>query len=489
MPEVLANATEAAIQGWLVNEGDTITVGQPLAEIETEKAMVEYNAEVGGVLVKLLVQPGDSVDVGAPIGVIADSSEGDIDIDKLLAGEGGAAAAPTAAATPTPIPAEAAASSDATPTTPDDQSAVFESEDAHAEAEGSLPSAPSGTDDAAVASSVAESQTDAASDTSSSASSASSTSSSSTSSSASSSPAQGEGGARQFASPLVRRLARERSLDLASVQGSGPGGRIVRRDVENLTAPEPAKAPAAEPAAAPKPAPTASVSASGAGFTEVPHTGMRKAIARRLTESKSTVPHFYLVADVRVDKLLELRAQVNQAASRKISVNDFVVKAVAFALTDVPEANAIWTDTATRRFDSVDLAVAVSTDGGLLTPVLRGVEKLSLTSISEQIADLATRARAGKLKQNELEGGSFSVSNLGMYGVDEFSAILNPPQSGILAVGAAKQRAVVIDGELAVGTVMTVTLSADHRVVDGAVGAEWLAAFVKRVENPLSLLI
>ncbi|CAN5370656.1 pyruvate dehydrogenase complex dihydrolipoamide acetyltransferase [soil metagenome] len=470
MPEVLANATEAAIQGWLVSEGDTITVGQPLAEIETEKAMVEYNAEVGGVLVKLLVQPGDSVDVGAPIGVIADSSEGDVDIDKLLAGEGGAAAAaPAPAATPTPIPAEAAASSDATPTTPEDQSAVFESEDAHAEAEGALPSAPSGTDDAAVASSVTEPGAPS-----------------------SSSPAQVEGGARQFASPLVRRLAKERSLDLASVQGSGPGGRIVRRDVENLTAAdpvqaEPAKAPAAEPAAAPKPAPTAS--ASGAGFTEVPHTGMRKAIARRLTESKSTVPHFYLVADVRVDKLLELRAQVNQAASRKISVNDFVVKAVAFALTDVPEANAIWTDTATRRFDSVDLAVAVSTDGGLLTPVLRGVEKLSLTSISEQIADLATRARAGKLKQNELEGGSFSVSNLGMYGVDEFSAILNPPQSGILAVGAAKQRAVVTDGELAVGTVMTVTLSADHRVVDGAVGAEWLAAFVKRVENPLSLLI
>lgn len=474
MPEVLANATEAAIQGWLVSEGDTITVGQPLAEIETEKAMVEYNAEVGGVLVKLLVQPGDSVNVGAPIGVIADASEGDIDVDKLLAGEGGGAAV-----APTPIPAQAAAASDATPTTPDDEATVFESEDAHAEAEGTLPSAPSGTDAAAVASSVTEPGSSAAS------------SSAASSSEPNAVPEPAEGGTRQFASPLVRRLAKERSLDLASVQGSGPGGRIVRRDVENLTAPEPAKAPATEtaaPVSVPKPAPTTSVT-SGAGFTEVPHTGMRKAIARRLTESKSTVPHFYLVADVRVDKLLELRAQVNQAASRKISVNDFVVKAVAFALTDVPEANAIWTDTATRRFDSVDLAVAVSTDGGLLTPVLRGVEKLSLTSISEQIADLATRARAGKLKQNELEGGSFSVSNLGMYGVDEFSAILNPPQSGILAVGAAKQRAVVTDGELAVGTVMTVTLSADHRVVDGAVGAEWLAAFVKRVENPLSLLI
>jgi pyruvate dehydrogenase E2 component (dihydrolipoamide acetyltransferase) len=442
MPEVLANVTEAAIQGWLVAVGDTIVVGQPLAEIETEKAMVEYNAEVAGVVVRLLVEPGANVDVGVPIGVIGAAGETDADIDRLLAGSGVEVAAPVVAVDE---PADLATATNAAPGV-----------------------VPAGAE----------------------------------SSASPSAPADASHGDRQFASPLVRRLVKERLLDLVGVVGSGPGGRIVRRDIENLaTAPEPAApepvapesvtpAPALpEPVAAPaaKPAPAASTSATG--FTDFPLTGMRKAIARRLTESKSTVPHFYIVADVRVDKLMALRRDVNAASSRKVSVNDFVVKAVAAALLDVPAANAIWADTAIRQFDSVDLAVAVSTEGGLLTPVLRGVEKLSLTAISEQIADLATRARAGKLRQNELEGGSFAVSNLGMYGVDEFSAILNPPQSGILAVGAAKQRPVVDDGELAVGTVMTVTLSADHRVVDGAVGAEWLQAFVKRVENPLSLLI
>ena len=231
------------------------------------------------------------------------------------------------------------------------------------------------------------------------------------------------------------------------------------------------------------------VAASPAGFTDIPHTGMRRAIARRLTESKASVPHFYVTADCRVDRLIALRAEVNATAPRKISVNDFIVKAVASALIDVPAANATWGDEATRRYDHVDLSVAVSTDGGLLTPVLRGVDTLTLSAISAAIVDLAARARAGKLRQQELEGGSFAISNLGMHGVDEFSAILNPPQSGILAVGAAKQRAVVEDGQLVVGTVMTVTLSADHRVVDGAVAAEWLAAFVRRIENPLSMLV
>jgi pyruvate dehydrogenase E2 component (dihydrolipoamide acetyltransferase) len=228
---------------------------------------------------------------------------------------------------------------------------------------------------------------------------------------------------------------------------------------------------------------------SAPGYTDVPHTGMRRAIARRLTESKSSVPHFYVVADCRVDALLELRKKVNETAARKISINDFVIKAVAKALVEVPEANVIWTDDASRRFDTVDLAVAVSTDGGLLTPVLRGVERLGLAAISEQVSELADRARSGRLKQHELEGGSFAISNLGMFGVDEFSAILNPPQSGILAVAAAKQRPVVENDSIVVGTVMTVTLSADHRVVDGALAATWLAAFVRLIENPLAVLI
>jgi pyruvate dehydrogenase E2 component (dihydrolipoamide acetyltransferase) len=228
---------------------------------------------------------------------------------------------------------------------------------------------------------------------------------------------------------------------------------------------------------------------SAPGYTDVPHTGMRRAIARRLTESKSSVPHFYVVADCRVDALLELRRKVNETAARKISINDFVIKAVAKALVEVPEANVIWTDDASRRFDTVDLAVAVSTEGGLLTPVLRGVERLGLAAISEQVSELADRARSGRLKQHELEGGSFAISNLGMFGVDEFSAILNPPQSGILAVAAAKQRPVVENDSIVVGTVMTVTLSADHRVVDGALAASWLAAFVRLIENPLSIVI
>lgn len=216
---------------------------------------------------------------------------------------------------------------------------------------------------------------------------------------------------------------------------------------------------------------------------------MRRAIARRLTESKTTVPHFYVTAHLRVDELLELRARINTTAPRRISVNDFVVKAVAGALVEVPAANAIWADDAIHRFSGVDLALAVALDDGLVTPVLRGVDRLSLGELSAAAAEVAERARAGRLQQHELEGGAFSISNLGMYGVDEFSAILNPPQSGILAVGAASARPVVVDGELAVGEVMTVTLSADHRVIDGAVAAQWMAAFRARIEHPLGMLI
>jgi pyruvate dehydrogenase E2 component (dihydrolipoamide acetyltransferase) len=285
---------------------------------------------------------------------------------------------------------------------------------------------------------------------------------------------------------LVRKLARERGIELESVSGTGPGGRIVRRDLERL--------PVAEPVVTPTPAPQpvrtpAAVESPAAGYTDVPLTPMRKAIARRLTESKTTVPHFYVTADCRVDALLELRRSVNAAASVKVSLNDFILKAVAGALIEVPEANAIWNGDSIRRFDGVDIAVAVAVDGGLLTPVLRGVHSASVSAVATQMADLAGRAREGRLQQRELEGGSFSVSNLGMFGVSEFSAILNPPQSGILAVGGATQRPVVVDGQLAVGTVMTVKLSADHRVIDGAVAATWMAAFVRRIENPLTVLI
>jgi pyruvate dehydrogenase E2 component (dihydrolipoamide acetyltransferase) len=217
---------------------------------------------------------------------------------------------------------------------------------------------------------------------------------------------------------------------------------------------------------------------------------MRRAIARRLTESTSTVPHFSLVADCLVDELLALRTRINELSEVKVSVNDFVVKAVASAMRDVPEANAIWTDDATRRFTAVDIAIAVAVPSGLLTPVVHGVDRLPLGELSATVRELAGRARDGRLKQHELEGGSFSVSNLGMYGTKEFSAIINPPHSGILAVGAASPRPVVDEaGQLGVAQVMTVTLSADHRVLDGALAAQWLAAFVRRIENPLSILV
>ncbi|HEY7854602.1 MAG TPA: dihydrolipoamide acetyltransferase family protein, partial [Aquiluna sp.] len=221
----------------------------------------------------------------------------------------------------------------------------------------------------------------------------------------------------------------------------------------------------------------------------VNHTPMRKAIARRLTESKSTVPHFYLTAHCQVDELLELRKRLNEASSIKISVNDMVIRAVAAAFQEVPEANVVWQPDHMLHYESVDLAVAVATEGGLLTPVIRGVEKRSLSNIASTVRELAERSRAGKLRQDELEGGSFAITNLGMFGTEEFSAIINPPQSGILAVGAASERAVVVGGEIAVRNVMTVTLSADHRAVDGALAAQWLSAFQRRIENPLSMLI
>ncbi len=454
MPEVLAGSEDAAIQTWLVSLGQSITVGVPLAEVETEKAIVEYAAETEGTVLRLLVAEGEAVAVGTPIAVVGAEGE---NIDDMLGDSPAAApvsseAAPAGAAAAVPSEAVAAAAP--------------EPETAPEAGESPLASAPTELDG---------------------------------------SQGQGDGeeggGERRFASPLVRRLVKERGLDLSRVSGTGPGGRIVRRDIEGLAAAPAAQAapavaaaaaaPAAPVAAAAAPAPAVAAHAAPAasGGVDIPHTAMRRAIARRLTESKSTVPHFYLVADCRVDKLIALRATVNSGGSVKVSLNDFVVKAAAAAFQDVPEANATWGETAIRRHDSVDMSIAVGIDGGLVTPVLRSVQTLSLSEISRSIGDLADRARAGKLRQHELEGGSFAISNLGMYGVTEFSAIINPPQSAILAVGLARQLPVVVDGAIEVGTVMTVTLSADHRVLDGVLAAQWLAAFVRRIENPITILI
>ena len=347
---------------------------------------------------------------------------------------------------------------------------------------------------------------------------------------------QGGGrGGRIFASPLVRKLAGARGVDLAGLAGTGPNGRIVRRDLERylaVAAGAPARAatrsvtgpaaPAASPAAAGTAATFAAgaeaaaagqaeqgtvphhaldVAGTGSGGTAsaedilVPHTPMRRAIARRLTESKAMVPHFYLTAECVVDDLLALRARVNETVPAgesgpvKVSVNDFVIAAVAAAFGDVPEANVTWTDEGLLRHRHVDISIAVATDAGLVTPVLRGVQDMRLSAIARGSADLARRARDRKLRQHEIEGGSFAVSNLGMYGTAEFSAIINPPQSAILAVGAARQQPVVADGALAVATVMRCTLSVDHRAIDGALAARWLAAFTARMENPLAAVV
>jgi pyruvate dehydrogenase E2 component (dihydrolipoamide acetyltransferase) len=449
MPEVLANVTEASVQKWLVAPGDAVEVGQPFAEIETEKAVVEFASETAGTVLELLVGEGDSIDVGAPIAIV---------------GEAGEVALPVS-----PGAASAAEASDgvdsAAPSDPESGAPVLErpNDAVDAAAAGSTPAAP--------ASSVAPG----------------------TAAPGAAEPAND--GARRFVSPLVRRLAREHGIDLSVVSGTGPDGRIVRRDITALlagAAASPASAPAASaPAASAPPAAAGAPAARGSlpeGAALVPHSRMRATIARRLTESKSQVPHFYLTAECRVDALLAMRRQINDGGQVKVSVNDLVVKAVGGAFVDVPESNRTWSDEGMVQHASVDVGIAVSLDDGLVVPVVRGVDQLSVSALGARIVELAGRGREGRLKLDELEGGSFTVSNLGMYGTQSFSAIINPPHAGILAVGAALSKPVVVDGALEVGTVMTVTLSADHRAWDGALAARWLAAFVARIENPARIL-
>ncbi len=414
MPEVAAGATEIVLSKWHVEVGASVKVGDIIADIETEKAVVDFACDAEGTVYKILVADGASVDVGAPIMIV------------LSAGEDGSVGDALLGTTTSTV--YAVGTVEETTSSPVDAPVRAEAE-------------------------VAETPE----------------------------------GSRQFVSPIVRKLARERGIELSRVSGTGPLGRVVRRDLESF----------AKSGAGTMSSDTPSLSSSSelatqehsSSYSTVPHTGMRRAIARRLTESKSTVPHFYVTADCKVDALLELRASINQSSSVKISVNDFVVKAVASALMDVPDSNVVWNAEAMYKYESADIAVAVTTEGGLFTPVIRGVEKRSLSNLSQEISEMASRARAGKLRQEELDGGSFAVSNLGMFGTKEFSAILNPPQSGILAVGAASPRAIVVDGQIVIANVMTVTLSADHRAVDGALAAQWLAAFVTRIENPLSMLV
>ncbi|MGE5202983.1 MAG: 2-oxo acid dehydrogenase subunit E2, partial [Acidobacteriota bacterium] len=308
-------------------------------------------------------------------------------------------------------------------------------------------------------------------------------------------PAHGDGADRALASPLARRMATQAGLDLARLKGSGPGGRIVKTDIDAaLKGGAPMRAPATAPARVPTvaPGPGAAQVAALAGnapYTPIPHTNMRRTIARRLTEVQQTVPVFFLSVDCEIDALLKARADVNAGTELKISVNDFVIKAAALALRKVPAVNASWSEEAILRWNSVDVSVAVALDDGLITPIIRDADRKGLAQISAEMKDLATRARAGKLKLEEFQGGTFSISNLGMFGVPEFTAVINPPQSSILAVAAGEQRAVVKNGALAVATVMRCTISCDHRVIDGATAAQFMNAFKKHVEVPASMLL
>ncbi|KAM9862907.1 dihydrolipoamide acetyltransferase family protein [Leucobacter sp. BZR 635] len=427
MPAIVADAAEAVVAAWNVAVGDVVTAGQVIAEIETEKATVDFEVDASGTVAALLFEAGDSVPVGVPIAVLAAEGES-VDAAMATLTEAVGGAAPESADVPAPATA-----------------------------------ATSGTQ--GVGSPGAELLTEPA-------------------------VAPSE---RRFASPLARRRAKELGLEIDALVGSGPGGRIIRSDVESAAQSLPQGLEAAPPAVQCVSEPGSPTAAAGqAGFTDEPLTGMRRAIARAVTANKTTIPHFYVTADVRLDELLVLRAQMNESLKPrglKASVNDLILKALGNALASVPEANSAFIGDAIRRFDRVDIAVAMATDGGLLMPVVADVAGRGIASLCSATDGLKQRAASRDIKQHELQGGSFALSNLGMFGVREFSAIINGPHAGILAVGAGEQRPVVIDGELAVATVMTATISADHRVLDGAAAAQLMQAFKAQLEDPFRLLL
>ena len=445
MPALSPTMEEGTLAKWLVKEGDTVSSGDLLAEIETDKATMEFEAVDEGVIGKIMVPEGtEGVKVNDVIAVLLAEGES-MDDAKTEAPKG-------------------EASSNAAPAEPSKQTepAKGYGRDGDA-AQEEKPKAP---------------------------------------------PAGEKDGERIFASPLARRIAADKGLDLSDITGSGPHGRIVKADVEGATAqPKAAKAEAAPAAKADAPkadAPKGAAMASGPStdqvikmydgrpFEEVKLDGMRKTIAARLTEAKQSVPHFYLRRDIQLDDLMKFRGQLNkqlEGRGVKLSVNDFIIKACALALQQVPEANAVWAGDRTLKFKKSDVAVAVAIEGGLFTPVLKDAEMKSLSALSAEMKDLATRARDRKLAPAEYQGGSFAISNLGMFGIDNFDAIINPPHSAILAVGAGVKKPIVgKDGELAVGTVMSVTLSVDHRVIDGALGANLLQAIKDNLENPMTML-
>jgi pyruvate dehydrogenase E2 component (dihydrolipoamide acetyltransferase) len=434
MPALSPTMTEGNLARWLKKEGDEVHSGDVIAEIETDKATMEYEAADEGRLGRIIVPEGaQGIKVNEPIALLLEEGED----ASALAGFAAAPAAPVPAS-PHPNPPPLAGEGMPRVVNPPPLAG-----------EGRVGVSPNG---------------------------------------------QG----RIFASPLARRMAVHAGLDLAAIRGSGPQGRIVKADIDAAlaavgtqlaAAPTPRPATAAAPPAAVFARPQVLALAGSPPFTEKPHSAMRRVIARRLTESKQTVPHHYMSVDCAIDDLLKVRATLNAKSETRISVNDFVIRAAALALRQVPAANAAWSDDAILLWERADISVAVALDDGLITPIVRGADQKGLAQIAAEMKDLAERARAGKLKLEEFQGGTFSVSNLGMYGIRDFAAVINPPQGCILAVGAGEQRPVVRGGQLAVATVMTCTLSSDHRVVDGAVAAQFLAAFKKLVEDPLTMLL
>jgi pyruvate dehydrogenase E2 component (dihydrolipoamide acetyltransferase) len=438
MPALSPTMEEGTLAKWLVKEGDQISSGDLLAEIETDKATMEFEAVDEGTVGRILVDEGsEGVKVNTPIAVLLSDGESTDDIGEVSAQKGNGADSNV----------EPAGASE--PTEPEKGYGRGPAP----EAAGETPAAP------------------------------------------------GRDGERVFASPLARRIAKDRGLDLSQIKGSGPRGRIVKMDVDRA---EPAAAkPAAEtakpePGAPGKPAATGASAAQvaamyeGREYEEIKLDGMRRTIAQRLTEAKQTIPHFYLRRDIRLDALLKFRSELNkQLESRgvKLSLNDFIIKACAAALQQVPAANAVWAGDRVLQLKPSDVAVAVAVEGGLFTPVIKDAHLKSLSALSAEMKDLAARARDRKLAPQEYQGGSFAISNLGMYGIDNFDAVINPPHGGILAVGAGVKKPVAgKEGEVAVATMMSVTLSVDHRVIDGALGAELLRAIVEGLENPIGLL-
>ena len=417
MPEVAAGASSAVLSQWPTGVGASFSTGDVIAIIETDKAVVDVEAEADGTLAHLIATEGQEVTIGDPIALIAAPGEDVEDVDVALASLGvDSNSGSTTAATPTPVPASPA----------NDPAPVSPVPTAEATSEAALPTG------------------------------------------------------RLFVSPIARRLAKEAGIALAGIAGTGPNGRIRRRDVEAAMS----GAPSATPVS---PAPSIS-GTPASGFVDIPHSRLRRAIANRLVESKTTAPHFYLRGSAQVDRLMALRAEINDGEDVRVSVNDLVIKAVAAAMVRVPAMNVIWTADAIRQFHSVDVAVAIATESGLVTPVLRNIEDMSLRHIAATTKDYAERARAGGLKQVELEGGSTSVTNLGMFGTEDFDAIINPPHASILAVGTAKEQPIVADGHITVGSVMKVSLSVDHRPVDGATAAEWMRELIRLLEQPAKML-